>query len=262
MDFSAIPWSKLAPFIAAGFCAQLVDGAFGLAFGFISNACLVILGVPLPAAAAAVRTVESFTSGVSGLAHGLAGNIDWPLFARLSVAGIVGGLLGVWTLMHLHHEALRPVMLIYLTAIGVYLIWRGPRRPQGYRRIRFVVPAGIAGGFLDASGSGGWGPVVVGHLLAQGATPRIAIGTVNAAEFFVTVTVLAAFVGSIGYEAFTVATSGLMIGGLLAAPVGALLVRKLRPRTLVVVAGILLATVGLYGILALAVEPLPVFPRY
>lgn len=211
IDLAAIPWAHLAPFIAIGFLAQAVGSALGMGFGVISNSLLVMLGLPPVAASAAIHTAEGFTSGVSGLAHAAQGNVDWPLFARLVVPGIVGGLIGVWTLRIVHSDVARPVVLVYLAAIGVYLIWRAPRRPLAYRRMRFVGPLGLVGGFLDASSGGGWGPVVTASLLAQGMTPRVAIGTVNAAGFFVTVTVLAAFIGTLSLASFTLAASGLLV---------------------------------------------------
>ncbi len=257
-----IPWADLAPFIVVGFLAQLVDGTLGLAFGVLSNTLLIALGVPAVGASSAVRTSESFASGMSGLAHIARRNVDWPLFARLVLPGIIGGFIGVWIFALIHQPVLQPVMFVYLAAIGTYLIWRGPRRPHTYRRVRFVGPVGLIAGFLDASGGGGWGPVVTGHLLAQGATPRMAIGTANAAEFFVTVTVLAGFISTLGAEAFTTAAAGLLIGGLVAAPIGASLVRHIPPRQLIMLVGGLLIATALYGLLSLVFEPIPTFPRY
>lgn len=262
MGLETIPWADLAPFIVVGFFAQLVDGTLGLGFGVLSNTLLIALGVPPPAASAAVRTSESFASGFSGLAHIAQRNVDWRLFARLVVPGVAGGVIGVWIFALVHQPVLRPVMFAYLAAVGTYLLWRGPRRPHTYRRLRLVGSVGLIGGFLDASGGGGWGPVVTGHLLAQGATPRVAIGTANAAEFFVTVTVLAAFIRTLGFEAFTIAAAGLLIGGVAAAPLGALLVRQVSPRLLVMLVGGLLIATALYGLLALVFGPIPAFPRY
>lgn len=256
----AIPWAELAPFLFIGFVAQLVDSALGMAFGLVSNALLTLLGFPPAAASATTRTVESFVSGVSGLSHAVQRNVDWPLFARLVIPGILGGLAGVWFLSAVDGHLTRPVMLVYMAAIGVYLIWRAPRRPQTFRRMRFVGPLGAVGGFLDASAGGGWGPVVTGNLLAQGMTPRMAIGTVNAAEFFVTVTVLSAFVGALGLAAFTTAASGLLIGGVIAAPIGAWLTGRIAPRRLLMLVGAILIAISLYGLIALMFEPMPAFP--
>jgi uncharacterized membrane protein YfcA len=262
MDLSAIPWGELAPFIAIGLLAQAVDSAFGLAFGVLSNLLLVLFGLPPLGASAATRSVESFTSGASGMAHVLQRNVDWPLFARLVVPGILGGVVGVWMLLLLKGDVLRPVLLVYLIALGVYLLWRAPRRPQAFRRMRLVGPLGLLGGFFDASGGGGWGPLVTGNLLAQGMTPRMAIGTTNAAEFFVTVTVLATFIGTLGLETFGTAATGLLIGGVVAAPLGAWVTRRAPPKALLQIVGVVLVGTSIWGFAALMFDPLPVFPRH
>lgn len=262
MDLALLPWAELAPFIVVGFLAQLVDSTLGMAFGIFSNSLLVMFGMPPIAATAAIHTAESFTSGASGLSHIMQRNVDWSLFARLVVPGIIGGIIGVWVLTMIDAEILRPVVFVYLAAIGAYLIWRGPRRPQAYRRMRMVGPLGLVGGFLDASGGGGWGPIVTGNLLAQGMTPRMAIGTVNASEFFVTVTVLAALVGALGLGSFTIAASGLLVGGVVAAPIGAYLARRISPKPLMMMVGAVLIATSFYGLVSLMFEPIPSFPRF
>jgi uncharacterized membrane protein YfcA len=261
MNLASVPWAHLAPFILIGFLAQLADSTLGMAFGVISNSLLVILGLPPIAASATIHTVEGFTNGISGIAHALRRNVDWPLFARLVVPGIVGGLIGVWALKIVHADIARSVLLVYLAAVGAYLIWRAPRRPQAYRRMRLVGPLGFIGGFLDASG-GGWGPVVTGNLLAQGMTPRMAIGTVDAAKFFVTVTLLSAFISTLGLAAFTLAVSGLLIGGVVAAPFGAWLASRILPKPLMQLVGILLIMISFGGFISLMFKPIPIFPRF
>ncbi|MCG2842108.1 sulfite exporter TauE/SafE family protein [Sandaracinobacter sp. RS1-74] len=262
IDFAAIPWADILPFILIGFGAQLVDGALGMAFGVLSNSLLLLLGLPPAAASAAVHTAETFTSGASGISHALQRNVDWRLFRRLVIPGILGGLTGAWVLTSLDGSVLRPIVLVYLGAIGLYLVWRAARRPQTYRRIRFVAPLGLVAGTLDGAGGGGWGPLATGNLLAQGASPRMVIGTVNAAEFFVTVTIAAALIGKLGLQSFTLAASGLILGGLAAAPLGALLARHVPARPLMIAVGVLLALASLYGLLALMFEPVPAFPRF
>ncbi len=260
MDLASIPWAALVPFILIGFLAQIVDSTLGMAFGMISNSLLVLLGLPPAAASAAAHMVEGLASGTSGVAHALQRNVDWPLFARLVIPGIVGGLIGVWVLTIVHTDIARPVVLVYLVAVGAYLIWRAPRRPQAYRRMRLVGPLAFIGGFLDASG-GGWGPVVTGNLLAQGMTPRTAIGTVNAAKFFITVTVLSAFIGTLGLASLTFAASGLLIGGIAAAPVGVWLTSCISPKPLMQLVGIVLIAIGFWGFISLMFDPIPVFSR-
>jgi uncharacterized membrane protein YfcA len=238
----------LLPFIAAGFLAQLVDGALGMAFGVISSTLLIGLGVPPAAASLGVHTVETFTTGVSGLSHVAHRNVDWRLFARLAVPGMIGGALGAYALSNVDASSARPLVFAYLLTIGLALLWRslsGTARP---RQPRVVAPLGFAGGFLDAAGGGGWGPVVTSNLLVQGADPRRTIGTVNAAEFFLTATVSATFIAALGWEAFTVATAGLLIGGVAAAPFGAVVAKRVRPRPLLLMVGVLLVLTSLFGL--------------
>ncbi len=242
--------ADLLPFILIGFAAQLVDGALGMAFGVISTTLLVSTGVPPAAASASVHIVESFTTGISGISHAIMRNVNWRLLARLAIPGMIGGICGAYLLADvLDEDIARPLVLAYLALIGLYLLWRGiNHRRAREREPRVVEPLGLAGGFLDAAGGGGWGPVVTSNLLVQGSSPRKTIGTVNTAEFFVTVTISATFITTLGWEDFTTATLGLLIGGIAAAPFGAILVRRLSPRILMVMVGIVLTLTSAYGI--------------
>jgi len=241
-------FSDILPFILAGFFAQLIDGALGMAFGVISSTLLLSLGVPPAAASAGVHTVETFTTGVSGINHVLHKNVNWRLFARLAIPGMIGGALGAYVLSQIHADAARPFVLGYLALIGIYLIWRAFHHPPQHKPPKVVAPLGLVGGFLDAAGGGGWGPVVTGNLLVQGAEPRRTIGTVNTTEFFVTATISATFITTMGWAAFTVATVGLLIGGVAAAPLGAIFAKKAKPKILLGLVGVLLTITSLYGV--------------
>ncbi len=236
------------PFIAIGFAAQLIDGALGMAFGVISNTLLISLGVAPAAASAGVHTVETFTTCASGISHILHRNVDWKLLARLTIPGMIGAAAGAYLLTHIDAATAKPFVLSYLSAIGLFLVWRGVRYPPHHKPPKVVAPLGLAGGFLDAAGGGGWGPIVTGNLLAQGAEPRKTIGTVNTAEFLVTLTASVTFVAALGLAAFTVATLGLLIGGIVAAPIGAWLVKRLPPKPLLIMVGTLLTLTSAYGI--------------
>ena len=240
--------ADLLPFIAVGFAAQLVDGALGMAFGVISTTLLLSLGVPPAAASAGVHTVESFTTGVSGASHILHRNVDWRLFGRLVIPGVIGGILGAYVLTQINAGTARPFILAYLTAIGLYLLWRGIKYPPVAKRPKIIEPLGLAGGFLDAAGGGGWGPVVTSNLLVQGAEPRTVIGTVSASEFVLTVTISITFILTLGWEMFTTATVGLLIGGVAAAPLGAFVAKRAPARTLMILVGALLTLTSAYGI--------------
>jgi uncharacterized protein len=240
--------TALLPFIAVGFAAQMVDGALGMAFGVISNTLLLSLGVPPAMASAGVHTVETFTTAVSGISHAIHRNVNWRLFLRIAVPGMIGGALGAFVLSNIHAGTAKPFILAYLTAIGLYLLWRSRHYPPAEKSPTVVEPLGLAGGFLDAAGGGGWGPVVTSNLLVQGSSPRTTIGTVNTAEFFVTSTISATFITQLGWEAFTHATVGLLIGGVLAAPLGALLAKRTEPKTLMLMVGVVLTVTSLYNL--------------
>jgi uncharacterized membrane protein YfcA len=247
-DFSAFGLNELLPFIAIGFAAQMVDGALGMAFGTISSTLLISIGVPPATASAGVHTVETFTTGVSGISHVAHRNVDWKLFARIVVPGVIGGVLGAYVLSEVPAETARPIVLTYLAAMGLYLLWKGFRHKHTEREPKFVSPLGLIGGFLDAAGGGGWGPVVTSNLLVQGGSPRKVIGTVNTAEFFVTITISATFIAALGIEAFTVATVGLLIGGVVAAPLGAIVAKRIEPDFLLTMVGVVLTLTSLYGL--------------
>lgn len=238
----------LLPFIAVGFAAQVVDGALGMAFGVISNTMLLWIGVPPAAASAGVHTVETFTTAVSGISHAIHRNVNWKLFFRLMIPGVVGGICGAYLLSNVDAAVAKPFILAYLAAIGLYLLWRAFRYPPLAREPKIVEPLGLIGGFLDAAGGGGWGPVVTSNLLVQGASPRTTIGTVNAAEFFLTLTISLTFITQLGWAAFTLATVGLLIGGIVAAPVGAILAKRVPPKRLMFLVGTILTATSLLGL--------------
>jgi hypothetical protein len=169
------------------------------------------------------------------------------LLFRLALPGVVGAILGAYVLSNVDASTVKPFVLAYLASIGLYLIWRGLRYPPHHKPPRVVEPLGLAGGFLDAAGGGGWGPVVTGNLLVQGAEPRLTIGTVNSAEFLVTVSTSITFIVSLGWQAFSLATLGLLIGGVIAAPIAAAVARKSRAKLLLVLVGIVLTVTSAYG---------------
>lgn len=246
-DFAAFTLADLLPFIAIGFAAQMVDGALGMAFGVINQTLLVgVMGVPPAAASASVHLVEVFTTGASGASHIWQRNVDWGLFRRLVPFGVAGGVAGAYVLSSIDAAAARPFVMLYLLAIGVYLMWKAIRmaKPR-FEDPRYTRPLAAVGGFLDAAGGGGWGPVVTSNLLIQGGDPRKVVGTVNSAEFLLTLSISIAFIATVGLAAFTLVTVGLIIGGVIAAPFGAILVKRISPRTLLLaVASVLIATSG------------------
>jgi uncharacterized membrane protein YfcA len=240
--------TALLPFILIGFAAQMVDGALGMAFGQISSTLLVSIGVPPAAASAGVHTAETFTTAVSGISHVAHRNVDWRLFFRIVIPGVIGGVCGAYLLSQLDASVAKPFVLTYLTLLGLYLFYRGIMHRHTERQPKVIAPLGLAGGFLDAAGGGGWGAIVTSNLLVQGSNPRKTIGTVNTAEFFLTVTISATFILALGWAAFTTATLGLLIGGVLAAPFGAIIAKRVNPDLLLTFVGALVTLTSTYAL--------------
>ncbi len=249
MDGFLAAFAELLPFIAIGFAAQLVDGALGMAFGVITNSLLVgVMGMPPALASQRVHVVECFTTAASGISHLVSGNIDRSLFARLLIPGIIGGVTGAYLLSSIDAGAAKPFVLGYLALIGIYLLVRGVLYPPKIKVARRVAPLGLIGGFLDAAGGGGWGPVVTSNLLLQGAEPRKVVGTVSAVEFFLTVAISATFIFKLGIADVVGATLGLLIGGVMAAPIGAVAAKRVSPKAMLILVGTALTATSFYGI--------------
>lgn len=237
-------------FMAVGFAAQMVDGAIGMAYGVTATSVLVSLGTPPAVASASIHAAEVFTTGASGFSHWRVGNVDARLVARLAVPGVIGGIAGALFASYLPGEVIRPLVNLYLAAMGLVILWRAlrarpatPPPPPGK-----VVVLGLTGGFMDAAGGGGWGPLVASTLIGRGDVPRIAIGSTNAAEFFVTFAVTAAFFAAIGLDLWPVIL-GLIAGGVIAAPFAALITKKLPNRPLMVIVGVVIVLLSLRGLL-------------
>lgn len=249
MEFIAgIDFAALLPFIAVGFAAQMIDGALGMAFGVIANTLMVgVLGVPPALASQRVHIVECFTTATSGISHLLHGNIDKKLFFRLLIPGVAGGVLGAYALSSIDATVVKPWVLLYLAGIGLYLLVRGILYPPKIKDAGLVAPLGLVGGFMDAAGGGGWGPIVTSNLLIQGADPRKVIGTVNSVEFFLTLTVSATFIWQLGFADLAGATLGFLIGGIAAAPLGAWAAKHIPAKTMLIMVGVVLTLTSLYG---------------
>jgi uncharacterized membrane protein YfcA len=243
-------------FLIVGFCAQAVDGALGMAYGVISSTVLLSFGVSPATASASVHAAELFTTAASGSAHLYHRNIDWKLFWRLAPAGIVGGCLGAYVLTSFDGDGIKPLVTTYLALIGAFLLVRSFRKIPG-KPVPFgvVAPLGAGGGFLDAAGGGGWGPIVTTGLLGAGGPPRYVIGTVNASEFLITLSVSLTFLiallsghwenaGALSTHATSVA--GLIVGGLFAAPMAGWMVKALTETTLLRAVGVLIVLLALY----------------
>jgi len=243
-------WEDVLLFIAVGFAAQMVDGAIGMAYGVTSSSVLLSLGVPPATTSACVHAAETFTTAVSGVSHWKFGNVDRKLLVRLAVPGMIGGALGAYVLTNVDGDAIKPFISAYLLLIGVLIVWKAvtARVVEGAEPSR-VAPLGFVGGLLDSIGGGGWGPIVTSTLIGQGTTPRYAIGTVNIAEFFVTFTISATFVATIGLELWPI-IAGLIIGGVVAAPFAAYATKVLPDKVLMILVGCIVAILSLRTIVA------------
>lgn len=250
LDLAAFDFYAILPFILVGFAAQLVDGALGMAFGVITNTMLVgLLGVPPAQASQRVHIVETFTTAVSGISHLIHRNVDFKLFFKLLIPGVIGGYAGATFLSNIDGDVIKPYILGYLILMGLYLLARGFFWPPKVADAKIVAPLGLIGGFLDAVGGGGWGPVVTSNLLAQGAEPRKVVGTVNSVEFFLTVTISATFILHLGISDMAGATLGLLIGGVAAAPLGAIAAKRFSAKLMLIMVGIVLVLTSSYSLL-------------
>jgi uncharacterized protein len=190
-----------APFyvyVAAGFVAQLVDGALGMAYGVTASSILLGFGLPVVTTSATVHTAECFTTGVSALSHRAFGNVSGLLFRRLVVPGVLGAILGAVVLSSFPNDVFKPFVFAYLIGMGALIVFKAFREFLPRPITTNLIPLGFFGAFLDAWGCGGWGPIVASTLLVRGNDPRKTVGTVNAAEFFVTLAASATFVLAVG----------------------------------------------------------------
>ncbi|MFC7495262.1 MULTISPECIES: sulfite exporter TauE/SafE family protein [unclassified Nocardioides] len=242
---------KLVILALVGLAAQLVDGSLGMGYGVTSATLLVAGGMGPAAASAAIHFSEIATSLASGASHAAFGNVDWRTVAILACPGFVGAFAGATFLSSLDGDAVRPVVAVILLALGGYVTWRflSLRRLEfrGRPSARLLAPIGLVAGGLDAVGGGGWGPVGTTTMLSSGRLePRRVVGSVDTAEFVVTVGASLGFLLALGRDGIEWAAAGaLLVGGLVAAPVAALLARHLPPRVLGVCAGGLIVLTNL-----------------
>jgi uncharacterized protein len=231
-------------YVLVGFVAQMIDGALGMAYGVSSNTFLLSLGIPPAAASASVHMAEVVTTGISGFSHWKLGNVDWKLVKRLLIPGVLGGAAGAYILTSLDGNIIKPYIAAYLLFMGGLIIYKAltlqPRKkPDEYHGPRISL-LGVLGGFCDAIGGGGWGPVVTSTLVARGKFPRTTIGSVNFSEFFVTFAQSVVFVFTLNFVEYWQVILGLLIGGGIAAPLAARMTRALPVKALMIMVGALI----------------------
>ena len=226
-------------YLVIGFLAQLIDGALGMAYGLSASSCLMAVGVPPATVSATVHMAETFTTGASALSHHHFGNIDRSLFRRLVSPGMIGAAVGAFVLSSIPGESFKPVVAGYVLLMGIVVFLKAFKTIPPVTVASHVAPLGFVGAFLDSVGGGGWGPIVASTLLARGNHVRTAVGTVNAAEFFVTLTSSLTFFAMIGVSHWKIVLA-LGAGGVLAAPLGAYLCKHVPHKPMLMAIGLLI----------------------
>ena len=239
-------------YILIGFAAQMIDGSLGMAYGVSGRTFLrTFAGLPAALSSALIHIAEIPSSLVSGISHYRIDNVDKRLLMKLIVPGVIGGVLGAWLVTE-EGSKLENAIDVYLILMGLIILRRAVSSSDKNREIgNAIYPLGFAGGFLDAAGGGGWGPVVTSSMIASGEDVRKSIGTVNAAEFIVTVaetTTFAVMMKDIG--SYGLLIGGLIIGGVVAAPVAARVCKLLPERPLMIIVGLLIIALNIYNLLA------------
>nr|WP_255478707.1 sulfite exporter TauE/SafE family protein [Rufibacter sp. XAAS-G3-1] len=243
--------------IVAGFAAQMVDGALGMGYGVTCTTILMSLGVNLPAISGSIHTAEVFSSGASGYNHYKVGNVNRKLFKVLLIPGVIGAVLGAYLLSVVGEEYagyVRPILACYTLILGGRILYTAFRKNKERKKIKKAGWLAGAGGFLDSFGGGGWGPLVTSTLISKGRTPRFVIGSVSITEFFVALASSITFFAMLGMSHLHIIL-GLIVGGLMAAPIAARLAGRLPMKTMFIAVGslviiwslrILLKAVGVF----------------
>lgn len=237
-------------FMLGGFIAQMIDGALGMAYGVSATTFLLSFGISPAVASMSVHASEIFTSGVSGLMHLKFGNVHNKLFKAIVLPGVIGAIIGAYLLTEFENYSayIKPIVSTYTLFLGVLIIYKVVRKKQNRKKVKNAGLLATAGGFLDSIGGGGWGPVVSSTLIARGKNPRMVVGSVNLAEFFVSLASSFTFFTLIGASHWQVIL-GLILGGVCAAPIAAYLTKKLNIKAMMMVVGIVVVIVSLRIIL-------------
>lgn len=234
-------------YIAAGFIAQLIDGALGMAYGVSASSLLMTLGVPPAATSAIVHAAECFTTGASAISHQAFGNVDRHLFRRLLIPGVIGAVIGAYLLSEFG-DFLKPWVSGYLLVMGLVIVAKAFIRVPPRHVTSHLVPLGFFGALVDAMGGGGWGPIVSSNLIVRGNDVRITIGSVNAVEFFVTLAASITFIFTIGLTHWSIIL-GLAIGGVIAAPFGAWAAKHIPHKPFMIFVGLLVTGLSVRNLL-------------
>jgi len=224
----------------------------GMAYGLIATSVLLGLGAPATVASASVHAAETVTTGLAGASHVWHQNVDWRRVRGLAPAGMIGGAVGAYVLTELPEKPVKVFVTVYLMAMALLIVRRIFVGEVDRKRFVGSVTIGLGGGFLDAIGGGGWGPMVNSTLIARGDSPRHSIGSVSVSEFFVTATISATFVMALDVGTYGLVVLGLIIGGALAAPFAGWLSRVIPQRILMSLVALIVTGLGVYNLVRLA----------
>ncbi len=231
-------------FAVLGFFASIIDGCIGMAYGTILTSLFTLNGVPLLVTSASIHFSEIFTTLASGISHLTLKNVDLKLFKKIVLPGVLGAIIGALLLSFVNNQILKPIVASYLIGLGFYIIYKSikkTRQARSFKRFKFL---GLIGGFFDAVAGGGWGPIVTGTLISRGHIPHKTIGTVNLTEFFVTLAQSVVFFAMIGLMSINIVL-GLIIGSVIAAPLAAFAVKKINPKVLIFLVGLVIIACNL-----------------
>jgi len=248
--FQSFLESDFALYLLVGLAAQLVDGALGMAYGVTCTSFLLSLGVTPAVSSASVHVAEMFTTGASAISHFRFKNINKKLFKSLLIPGVLGAVTGAYLLSDvIDGDFIKPFIAFYMLVLGIIIIRKAVQKNFVKNKTKRIGILAASGGFLDSIGGGGWGPIVTSTLLGQGRDPRYTIGSVNAAEFAITFASGITFLIFHGVNSWQVVL-GLIVGGVIAAPFGALIVGKIKRKPLMLIVGILVIGLSLRTILS------------
>ncbi|WP_106134946.1 sulfite exporter TauE/SafE family protein [Mongoliibacter ruber] len=236
MDYEMFFW-----FLLVGFVAQTIDGALGMAYGVSSNSILLGIGIPPATASAWVHFAQVFTSLASGFSHWKLGNVKWHLAKKILIPGVCGAIIGAIFLSNVDGDAIKPFIAVYLFVMGCIILSKviKYKKKTVKKQDKSLPYLASVGGFADAIGGGGWGPIVNSTLLGKGHIPRYAIGTGNFVEIFVSLASASTFVFFVK-DLSLAPVLGLILGGVIAAPFAAYICKKLNPKILLVMVGVLI----------------------
>lgn len=236
---------NLLAFFLIGVFAQLVDGALGMGYGATSTSFLLAYGVPPVVSSTAVHVSEMFTTGASALSHHRFGNINKKLVKHLLIPGVLGSITGAYLLSDvIDGDVIKPFIAVYMIVLAAIIIKKALKKNVEKKKTKKLGVLAVFGGFMDSVGGGGWGPIVTSTLLGRGRNPKYTIGSVNAAEFaisFASGITFMLFGGIHGWQVII----GLIAGGVIAAPIAAFLVTRIKRKPMMIAVGILIIILSL-----------------